>query len=188
MNEFHTVFQIAPGTGDIEAEITIRLIIGFIVLAYAVSAIVLFVHRRDSAQWRPKPSKVIFLLIWSVIWLGFTIPWFFGAKHERQKLFATYQDGRYEVVEGPVRVIRTQPKSGHAPGDLVLISNKFFEINYFVSTHAYHQSIAHGGYLHNGVVARVFYVDTNILRIDILNAEFPLWGLLTVAAWQCRIN
>jgi len=82
-----------------------------------------------------------------------------------------YKTKDYQVAGGPVRVLRTQPESGHAPGDLVSIGGARFEINFFVSTHAYHKTIAHGGYLREGVYAKVFYRNGDILRIDLKKGD-----------------
>ena len=169
MTEFRTVFEITPGPSEIQMDIYFRLAIGFVALAMAIGSLVLYVTRRKTTKWRPKLYTVIFLHLWAVGWLCFTIPWFFSANGELNALLTAYQMKDYQVAEGPVQVLRTQPESGHAPGDLVSIGGARFEIDFFVSTHAYHKTIAHGGYLREGVYAKVFHRNGNILRIDVKN-------------------
>ena len=85
-------------------------------------------------------------------------------------LYATQQ---YQVVEGPVQVLRLQPKGGHAPGDLIEISNKQFEIDYYLDTVGYKQTIANGGALTEGTYARVYFVDDTIIRVEVKLPAIP---------------
>ena len=68
-----------------------------------------------------------------------------------------------------MHVIRKQPKGGHAPGDLIKINGVDFVINKFSSDRYYTQTIAYGGALQEGVIAKVFYVRDKIMRVDILS-------------------
>jgi hypothetical protein len=99
------------------------------------------------------------------------MPLFIGNPREIDDLLAAYQWRDYKVIEGPVRVLRTQPAAGHAPGDLVAVSNILFEINFHASNPAYHNTIAHGSLLRDGAYARVFYLGQDILRIDLGNEQ-----------------
>jgi hypothetical protein len=165
--ELQTVFQIEPGPSGIQMDIYFRLAVGFVVLALATGSIVLYVARRKTTKWRPKLYTTIFLPIWAIGWLCFTIPWYFSATHELDTLLTAYRTGDYQVAEGPVRVLRTQPASGHAAGDLVSVGGKQFELNFFLSTHAYHRTVAHDGALQDGVYAKVFHHNGKILRVDV---------------------
>jgi len=171
MNEYNTVFEIAACTSGIQMEIYLRLTVGFVVLALAIGSIVLYVKRRQTPLRKPRLYTVVFLSIWAVFWLSFHIPWLLHADHEQDDLLTAYHSGRYEIAEGPVRVLREQPVTGHAPGDLVSVSNAQFEINYFVSTHAYHKTIAHDGCLRDGAYVRVYHVGQDIIRIDTKKKE-----------------
>jgi hypothetical protein len=42
-----------------------------------------------------------------------------------------------------------------------------FEVNYFLATPAYCKTLAHGGALSAGTYARIYYSDSEILRVDI---------------------
>jgi hypothetical protein len=70
-------------------------------------------------------------------------------------------------VEGPVHVFSKQPEGGHARGDRILINGVRLGVDFFSSTPAYKQTIAHGGALREGVHARVWHCDGLILRADI---------------------
>ncbi len=78
-----------------------------------------------------------------------------------------YLDKNYEILEGKVIVEHLQPKTGHAPGDKLLIDGREIEINYFSTTPGYHKTVAHGGVLREGVYARIFINKNTILRVDI---------------------
>ena len=86
---------------------------------------------------------------------------------EKNELWNKYSKRNYEIVEGKVNVLWRQPYNGHAPGDLIQVGTKSFTINYFTMTHAYNQTISHGGCLRDGVNVRIFYSGNKILRIDV---------------------
>jgi hypothetical protein len=77
------------------------------------------------------------------------------------------RNGRCGIAEGVVRVLRQQPAGGHAAGDRVRLGDREFEVNYYRSTLAYNQTIAHGGALTDGTRARVHYLDGAILKVEI---------------------
>jgi len=87
-----------------------------------------------------------------------------------------YKTGHVEIVEGLVHVLREQPANGHAPGDLVEISGRQVEVDYFVSNSGYSTTISHGGVLRDGVVARCSIRKGLILRLDIKD---PMTGPTT---------
>lgn len=123
--------------------------------------------RRNTAKWKPRLRTVIFLAVWTLVWFPFSISDLISVSREHRDLLSAYQTGNYAIAEGRVKVLRTQPKSGHAPGDLVSVGGRQFEINFFLQTPAYHTTIAWGGRLREGVYAKVFYHDGEILRIDV---------------------
>jgi len=167
MTEFETVFEIALGQSEILTDAFFRVVGGVVVLALWLGLLVLYIYRRNTDKRRPKVFALIFLPAWAVIWISSSYSWFSSANRELDSLVSAYQIGAYEVAEGPVQVLRTQPKSGHAPGDLVSVGDTQFEINYFKSTHAYHKTLAYGGHLREGVYAKVFHDNGRILRIDV---------------------
>ena len=82
-------------------------------------------------------------------------------------LLDAYRDKRYEVVEGQVHVLHRQPKTGHTKGDIVEVNGKQFEVNYFYATPAYNKTLARGGVLGDGVYARIYYFNGEILRVEV---------------------
>jgi hypothetical protein len=92
----------------------------------------------DSPAKMRNKRKLGFLFLWSICWLGFSIPSFFTKRSELGDLINAYQTADFKTTEGVVRVMRTQPAQGHSPGDLISINDVMFDINYFVSTQAYH--------------------------------------------------
>jgi len=87
--------------------------------------------------------------------------------NQADAIYEDYLNHRYDTIEGMVEVLRTQPASGHAPGDLIRIGGVQFDIDYFVSTPAYRQTISRGGALSNGVQARLCYKDRKILKVEV---------------------
>ena len=108
-----------------------------------------------------------FMILWSAIWILFSSVWLGSSFWTAYKYYEALHNNKCEVVEGKVTVLREQPWGGHAPGDLVRIDGKEFEVNYYLSTLAYHRTIAHGGVLTEGAQVRVCHLDGDILRIEI---------------------
>lgn len=70
-----------------------------------------------------------------------------------------------EIINGKIEVLRTQPEGGHAPGDLIRIGTDEFEIDYYITSPCYHQTISNGGVLSSGKVVTIYVVDKCILKI-----------------------
>ena len=106
-----------------------------------------------------------FLTAWAVFWLVLhDFPRMYG---QIASLADAYASGRYEVVEGNVAVLKEQPAHGHTSGDRIMVGGKPFEVDHFLATPAYHDTIAHGGVLKSGVYARLSHVDGKIVRVEI---------------------
>lgn len=165
MHDFVTVFEIAGGNTAIPwLSRPAYLAIGS--GALCLGAIMTVVRLIPITRFRIKRFVPIFIIVWGVGWLGFA-PVILSMHRRADALYEDYQMQRYEMVEGTVEVIRTQPAEGHAPGDLVRIGDKEFVVNFFLSTPAYRWTLSHGGDLKDGVYARVFHTNGNILRVDI---------------------
>ena len=120
-------------------------------------------------KWRnngPKPWLTpLFIITWSVFWLYLhNFPHLFG---HINSLVRAYRNGQYQVVEGQVQVLHKQPSTGHAKGDVIAVNGEQFEVNYFYFTPAYRNTLAHRGVLAQGVYARIYYYNGEILRVDI---------------------
>ncbi len=64
-------------------------------------------------------------------------------------------------------MVHQQPATGHTKGDIIAVNGAEFEVNYFLATPAYRNTISHGGVLRGGVYARIYHVNGAILRVDI---------------------
>ena len=80
-----------------------------------------------------------------------------------------YHNGRSQIAEGIVHVSHEQPATGHAAGDKITVEDQTFEVNYFLVTPGYKQTISHGGVLREGVFARLHHYDGVILKVEIGN-------------------
>ncbi len=165
MGEFRKVFEISPVVSEIQSKMLFQLIISIVILAFGIIWMIRIFLKKQS--WTYKSTfGPLFCVFCGAIWLSLTISSLSGSKNEQEPLRESYERGDYEVVEGIVKVHRVQPKSGNVPGDLVSVGGKQFEINYYLKTQAYHQTIEHGGVLQNGIYARVYYKGNDILRVD----------------------
>jgi hypothetical protein len=163
VQDFVTVFEISRGSNGIWSDTLWRLVIGISALLGGVTLLGL--------KWRTKGARPkdwampLFLTAWSLLWLFMhDFPATFG---HINGLLEAYEKGRYQVVEGEVRVVHQQPATGHTKGDIVAVDGAEFEVNYFLATLAYRNTIAHGGALRAGAYARVYHVNGEILRLDI---------------------
>lgn len=165
MNGYVTVFEIAGGNTCLpwlDRPTYLALGIG----AVAVGILLFVLRLMLRGRFRIGLFAPVFLMFWGLGWFRFS-PSILATYSHADKLYADYQNRRYDTVEGTVYVLREQPEIGHAPGDLILIGGKEFVINYFRMTPGYRRTISHGGALRNGVYARLCYRDGHILRVDI---------------------
>lgn len=165
MSDFVTVFEISRHSNGVWSDTVFRLLIGVVALISGVRG---FLHW---AKKNSRSSDWLFSLLtvaWSVSWLYL---------HDFPREFAyinslvdAYEQKQYQVVEGEVHVLHQQPATGHSRGDIIVVNGVQFEVDYFFATPAYHNTIAHGGVLKDGVCARIYYSDGAILRVDIRKA------------------
>ena len=169
MNDYITVFEIAAGsTGSPWLSKHAYVIIGMVFLGVGLVAIagLLCIPRFRRFPLTLDLLAPGFLVISGLVWLSFA-PAFFSSYRLADDLYQAYEHQDYEIEEGTVEVLRTQPHEGHAPGDLVRIDGMEFEISFFLMTAAYRQTVSHGGALREGAQARVFHKNGRILRVDI---------------------
>lgn len=88
-------------------------------------------------------------------------------KYDRDALIEAYKSENYQIAEGIVEVLHEQPSGGHDKGDIIVVNDVRFEIDYFTSTRAYNKTIAYEGVLKDGVYAKIYYNGNKILRVDI---------------------
>lgn len=101
---------------------------------------------------------------------------------EYAQLLNIYDGHQYKTAEGIVQVLHTQRYEGHDNGDVIKVGNTEFNINYYVRTIGYHDTLAHGGVLTEGSYARIYYYESKsengyagyvtILRVDLKGQMF----------------
>jgi hypothetical protein len=162
VSELVTVFEITRNSNGIFADTIFRLLIGVAALIGGLIFVVRQWKRESSLKDYVAPA---FGIIWSVLWIYLhNFPHVFG---HINGLLNAYHEKKYQIVEGSVQVLHQQPATGHTKGDIIRLNGNEFEVNYFLSTPAYRNSIAHKGVLNAGTYARIYYVNREILRIDI---------------------
>jgi hypothetical protein len=163
VSDFVTVFEIARQSNGVWSDNVFRLVIGLAVLVAGGTGIVIAWRRKGRS---PKHWGVYLVMIgWSVLWLFMHD--FPSTFWHIEGLLGAYKKQDYQVVEGEVKVLHEQPVTGHSKGDVIVVNGTQFEVNYFLMTPAYRDTIAHGGALKNGVYTRIYHHDGQILRVDI---------------------
>ena len=162
MPDFTTAFEISRGSNGVWSELMFRLAIGLGAFVVGIFGVARAWRRRSS--WRDWIFP-LFTLAWSCGWI--VLHDFGRGFGHVNGLLDAYRQQRYDVAEGDVKVLHRQPSTGHSKGDIVRIGDAQLEVNYFYATPAYRNTIAHGGVLDEGVHARVYHRDGEILRVDV---------------------
>jgi hypothetical protein len=165
VNELTTVFEIALGSNGVRAGAVFRLAIGLVGLIAGVSG--LFRAKRTEERSLKKLAAPVFLTAWSALWLVAHIPlWRIGVT-QTNRLLDIYHNGKSQVVEGIVHISHEQSAHGHSSGDKITVGDQTFEVNYFLATPGYKQTISHGGVLREGAFVRLHYFDGIILKVEV---------------------
>jgi len=169
----------------------------FCVLAGLIVILFVWFKRDSNGKMRSVKPKMIFLGLWVPIWLiVFVLP-LGGLISHGYKYTNALAKGRCNTVEGPVLLIREQPKRGgglwlqtpkqasfnsrsgagatqrnstpptNAPGDLVKIGDRMFVLDFYSPGLGYQQTAVHGGALTNGAYARLHYVGNTIVKVEV---------------------
>lgn len=169
MNELTTVFEITAGTNGIRADALFRLVIGVVVLIAGVVGLIL--RKRTQGRFPKKLYGPAFMAGWGILWLVMHIPLWLTATADIDHLIGVYRSGQCETAEGIVHVTHVQPVGGHDAGDEITVDDYAFEVNYFIVTPGYKQTISHGGVLREGVFARLHHHNGVILKVEIGTKE-----------------
>lgn len=167
-----TVFNVIENVPSYFIFVEVGMIISALIFFIGMGCLVvrIKIRKNNAMQW-VFLNGAFYMISIGLIGILMSTPINLMLRSELNNLVKLYENKSYKVVEGVVSVIHEQPKSGHDKGDIITINGKEFEINYFVMTHAYSQTIAHGGVLKEGVYAKVFYYDDRILRIDVKESQ-----------------
>lgn len=126
-----------------------------------------------SIQIRKRKTKVkgyfgsIFLMVWGLFFSGLLINGQISYNRLLDTYVSVYNNKRFELTEGIVNVQYRGKREGHDGGDIIVIAKKRFRLSHFTVTPAYHESVVYGGVLREGVYAKLYHHDGDILRIDI---------------------
>ena len=161
MNEFTTVFEITAGSNGIRADALLRFGIG----AAAVIGGIVWLRSQEGFIRKVSPA---FMIGSGVFWLAMHMPLWKIATFDIHDLLTVYRSGQCEITEGVIHVTHQQPAQGHSSGDKITIGEKEFEIDYFLVTPGYSQTIAHGGVLGEGVFARLHHHNGVILKVEVM--------------------
>lgn len=164
MDNFITVYEISKG---FDRSLGIGCIVG--IIAIIIGIIGMVIQKRNNGYWPIWTGPPIIGVVVGGIIFILSMIFFIGSITKSNRLVTVYQSGKYQVTEGIVHVLHTQPSSGHTKGDIIRINGQEFEVNFFVHTPAYSRTISHGGVLRQGTYARVYHQKGKILRIDIRN-------------------
>lgn len=167
MTDITTVYEIGKVGATESLPYLIICILGISIPA--VVGVAVLIARFHGKLLHMKKNFAPITILVGLGWLYFLVPATIANWQKSKSLKSQYASKYYEVTEGKIKVLRTQPKKGHAPGDLIELGGRQFEISYFRTTPAYKLTLAHGGHLANGVNARIFHVGNAILRIDLLS-------------------
>jgi hypothetical protein len=98
--------------------------------------------------------SLLFTGLWLLFWTSMSVSMLtsgasdYTAANERyQHLLNIYNSQQYQIVEGLVHVLHTQPETGHDRGDVVEVGGVEFEVDYFLITFGYNKTLAYGGVL-----------------------------------------
>jgi hypothetical protein len=164
MNEFTTVFEITAGSNGLRGEVLFDVAIGVLAVTFGVVSVVRARRREARLLEMVVPA---FFFVWGVSWLAAQTPlWHIGIS-ETSRLVELQRSGRSEVTEGVIHVGHQQPAHGHSSGDKLTLGGRQFEVNYFLATPGYRQTIAHGGALREGVYARLHHDGGVILKVEV---------------------
>jgi hypothetical protein len=109
-----------------------------------------------------------------VIVIGIALLFFFLGHIDnlgKEQMLKAYRNNKCQITEGLVHVRYEQLETGHTPGDKIEIGGHEFDIDYYLVTPGYKQTIAHGGVLREGVYARLHHYDGVILKVETKNMD-----------------
>jgi hypothetical protein len=112
------------------------------------------------------------------IYLGFSISWTLGAflstYVDYRQAIGAMRDNSAKIVEGPVTKFHPMPYSGHADESFDIQGVKFSFSDYDVRA-GFNNTASHGGPIREGLRVRIWYLDGEILRLDVRDGpEQPL--------------
>ena len=157
--EYRTVFEVSYLSNG-------SLLMNVIFLCVGVGAVIVAACSSKSGRLS-RLQKIWIFCFWAPIWFLFCGFWLYSTLSSGKVLTAALANNQCDVVEGTVQVLHEQPYGGHDAGDHIRIGNRDFTYNYYSGMLGYHQTIAHGGQLKDGVAARLHYLGDMITEVEI---------------------
>jgi hypothetical protein len=165
MTEYTTIFELGNiGATQQSSSLVLFIIGGTIALILGVGIVI---ARKFGKMQHVKRHVGPFFIVFGIGWLSAT-PSTLSYWDRVESFKDDYASKNYETTEGIVRVLRTQPEHGHAPGDLIKVGTREFEVNYFTRTPGYKLTLSHNGRLAEGVKVRLSHIDNTILKIEVV--------------------
>lgn len=104
------------------------------------------------------------------VWTGFAVLWTLAVSavvmHDYLALVNALEEGRYDVVEGPVEQFVPMPKEGHTSERFVVDGRRYSYSDFEITT-AFNNTSSHGGPIRQGLRVRIFDVNGNIARLEV---------------------
>ena len=163
-NEFTTVFEITAGANGLRWDVLFRMAIGILAVIFGTRSIMR--TWRGERRVRDMVGPV-FSFVWGVVWIVAHVPLWHVGITETRRLIELQRSGGGEVTEGVVHVKYEQPAHGHSSGDKITVGGREFEVDYFLATPGYKETISHGGALREGVYARLHHEGGVILKVEV---------------------
>ena len=162
--EYFTVYEIGDSVIEGIIPLVSFLVVGVILFLLGAYFLVGGYFGRYTSV---KKRYSIVMVIIGALWLSLS-PTVLSVIEEKNEIQNLYDANHYETVEGIVKVLREQPRSGASVGDLIEIGGVRFEINFYDETPGYRLTIANGGALKDGVRARLRYIGQFIVKVDVV--------------------
>ncbi len=133
-----------------------------VVLLILVTGVLLFIFRRQL----PPVLRVVFPALFITFGCLRVVALIFRNVPQPSELAAAYRAGKCEVVEGVVTQFHPMPAREHDSESFVVARKRFHYSDYSM-TAGFHQSVQHGGPIHEGLQVRIHYLGNDIAKLEI---------------------
>ena len=160
---YRTVFEVSYLSNGI-----LLLNVTFLFVGLFVPTVVTLIRgRMPESEAREGEQTYRYFLLIAVVWIGIGTLWLFKNLHSGYDLTHAVRSRYCRVVEGKVEVISRQPHGGHGGQENIRIAGKDFGFSYYGGKLGYSRTISHGGWLTDGVNARLRYIGNTIVKVEV---------------------
>ena len=146
---FTTVFEIGEST-------IASTVFSFSALGFELLAVALVLVGSIFTSIKMRRRQPLFAAVPVLLFFVMAAPSSLSNFRRGQRLFELYKSGSCSMVEGVVHVEARQRPEGHSV-DRITVAGIPLEVSHFERGPHYRDSLAYGGVLDEGVVARVWY-------------------------------